>query len=231
MSEAATTGINLSLSDGTVVKADNPEEALKTLAKMYEDTKSWAKTKIEESAQQIEAVRAEQERLAQQMQPKVPTNGFDKDRYYRLLNEDPVLANDYWFEHRFGRKPDEVAANFDAMDQRLSVFEGQTLAGQFLQQHGEDFPQTPEAAKELRTHMEDLTARGYPATLDTMNMAYNHAVMSGKIKPLEKQQQQEDFPPTPGGSGSVISDSEIAKAENMSDADLEKFLRAKGALK
>lgn len=236
MSDTATQGIDLKLKDGTVVKADTPEEALKTLAKMYEDTKDWAKGKLDESHQEMETIKAEQLRLSQQVLQnthKDNGNGFDKDRYYQLLNQDPVMAANYVDAQRFGiQEPSQVPSHFQRMDERITAYEGQMLAGQFLQQHAEDFPQSAEAAKDLRGQMEYLTKQGHPATIDTLNMAYDQLIGSGKIKPLEKHEQERDEPnPSPGGSGANIPEAELAKAENMSDADLEKYLRQKGVLK
>lgn len=231
----APTPIELTLKNGEVVKAANAEEALKTLAKMYEDTKDWAKGKIDQTQADLEANKAETARLAQLVEQSRPrtNDGFDKDQYYRLLNEDPMKAQNYVDAYRFGiPDPDQVPKYFQNMNEKITQFDGMTLAGQFLQQH-EEFPQgDAEAAKALRNEMEGLTNQGHPFSMETMEMAYRRSVTAGKIKPLEAAAQQDDeLPPSLGGSGSVVSDTEVAKAEQMNDADLEKFLREKGVLK
>lgn len=233
MATPATPAIELTLKDGTVVKAPSAEEAFKTVVKMYEDTKEHFKGKTDQLAADLEAQRAEVARLAQQSRPQ-PTNhnGFNNEAYYKLLNDDPIKAQNYLDSYRFGiANPDEVPGYFQSMDRKISAFDQQLLAASFVQQH-EDFPQTAETSKELTARVADLRNQGYPVTLDTMNMAYSQLVGEGKIKPIEKRAQEpEELPPSPGGSGAVMADSEVRKAENMNDADLEKFLREKGVLK
>lgn len=227
--------INLTLKDGTVVKAENAEEAFKTVVGMYENTKEWAKTEMGNLKTQVETAQAEAMRaaqLAEQNKPRVDNgNGFNKDQYYKLLNDDPIAAQNYLDGQRFGIEPTQVPSYFQNLDRRVSVFEQQNLAVSFVQQ-AEDFPQTREASTALTDRVKELQQAGYPVTVDTMNMAYRQLVDEKRITPLERQQQQqEEIPPSLGGGGSSIPDAEIQKAEQMSDADLEKFLKAKGVLK
>ena len=223
--------INITLGDGSVIKADSWEEAVKVAAKMKEDTSAALKTERAEREalkQQLESIQAQ---MVQANQPKPDPNGFDKQRYFELLNNDPVMAQNYVDAHRFGLgDPSQVPGYFTNMANSISVMEGQMLAGQFLQRH-DDFPQSAESAKAVREQFQVLQQQGYPATADTMDMAYQQLVNAGRIKPVELQPEPEpETNPSLGGSGSIINDTEIAKAEQMSNEDLEKLLRSKGLL-
>jgi hypothetical protein len=227
-----TQGIELSLKDGTVIKASSVEEALKTAVKMYEDTKEWAKGQIDDTRTQLEQVRAEQQRLTEASRPKPQPGEFNKDAYYKLLNEDPVNAQNYLDAYRFGlQRPDEVPQHFQRMEQRINSFEQQALAAAFLQQH-DDFPQTADAAQTLTGRLEALYNQGYPATVDTLNMAWGQLTNEGRIKPIEtRPEPEEELPVSPGGGSSDISTAEMNKFESMSTDQMEKYLREKGVLR
>lgn len=233
MSTPATPAIELKLEDGTIIKAASTEEALKTAVKMYEDTKKWAKDEIGKTNHSLEEQRAELQRIAaQQAKPASNGNGFNNESYYRMLNEDPIKAQNYLDSYRFGIKdPEDVPGYFQSMDRKITAFDQQMLAAQFVQQH-EEFPQTADASKALTERVKELRDGGYPVTVDTMNLAWSQLTSEGKVKPIEKRaQEQEELPPSPGGGGQIIADSEIAKAEQLPDAELEKLLRAKGILR
>src|SRR5690242_3754133 len=109
MSTTAVTPIEIKLGDGSVIKGANLEEALQNATKRVEDNVSAYKTekqRADEQAAEAARWKAEAERLKNPPKPKVEGQ-FDNDRYFKLLNEDPVAATDYYFEYRFGRSPDE----------------------------------------------------------------------------------------------------------------------------
>jgi len=227
----------LQLEDGTVVKAPNIEEGLKIVAKMKTDTAAALReerTKREALEQQQTALAAQVEQLRQQSQPKPQNNGgYDKDHYWKLMNEDPMLAQNYLDAHRFGiENPEEVPTTFRRLQEDVQKNRGDQLGTLFIQQHYEDFPATPESADKLAKRVKELSDQGYPLTLDTMNLAYSKLIDEGSIKPLEtKPREQEEPNPSLGGSGaSAIPETELAKAEQMPTDELEKYLRAKGML-
>jgi hypothetical protein len=227
--ETHSPGIELKLENGMVIKGDNAEEALKSAAKIIEDNvKSYRETK------------AELDRLSAQFQefqsrppappPKTEASNF-KERYYQLLNEDPIEAQNYLDSVRFGiQKPSDVPARFNEMYERISVLDGQTLAASFVNAHPE-FPSDNEAAQVLTGRVRDLQRQGHPTDLHTMEMAWNQVVNEGKARPLEQRvEQSEELPPSPGGTGSAMSDAELRKAENLSDKELMALLKSKGML-
>lgn len=224
------TPIEIKLGDGSVIKGANLEEAIQNAAKRVEDNVSAYKT---EKARR-EELEAEAARLRGELEAKnnpAPANGaFSKDRYYQMLNDDPIAAQNYMDQHRFG-VPDPVAA-FNGMRYSVDAIQQQSVAAAFSAIHSEDFPATPEAAKALTTRTEQLVRQGFPYNLDTVNYAYSQAIAEGTIKPLERVDDtaERPNPSLSGASGGQVPD-DVARAEQMSDADLEKLLRSRGVLR
>ncbi len=226
-----TQGIELKLENGNVIKAENAEEALKVAAKMIEDnSKAYRETKASLDTLQNQYQTVQQQIESLKPKPE-PVNGFDKDKYYQLLHDDPIRAQNYLDSQRFGvQNPDEVPGFFTEMHQKISALDGQTLAAGFVNSHPE-FPNDNETAKTLTARVVELRNQGHPTDLSTMEMAYRALVDEGKIKPVEmKEEEKEELPPSLGGSGSVISASEMAKVEAMSDKELQAYLKSKGML-
>lgn len=226
-------GIELKLADGSVIKADTAEEALKIAAKMKEDTSA----ALKEEREKREALEAQVTQLNTQFQeaqrPKPVEGAFNTDQYWKLMNQDPVAAQNYIDAHRFNiSDPSQVPKHFERINAELERMRGETMGAQFLQKHYDEFPATPEAAKVFRQRVQELNQSGYPFDIGTMDLAFSQLISEEKIKPLVKEPEKREEPnPSLSGAGATpIPDSEIAKAEQMSDKDLEKFLRSKGML-
>lgn len=225
--------MELKLANGNVIKAPTYEEALKVAVKMTEDTQAALKKEREEWTQKSSELETRVNELAAQIpKPKVePTNGFDNQRYWTLLNQDPIAAQNYMDAHRFGiPDPAQVPEYFQTMDKKINNFEQTMLASQFIYQH-EEFPATPENAAIVTRQVEELVKAGHPASIETMNMAWNQIVESGKIKPLEtKPDENEDANPSLGGSGAsteILPDDKFAA---MSTQEMEAYLKSQGRL-
>lgn len=231
MPEPTTQEFELKLANGNVIKAPNMEEALKMAAKMIEDNSS----AYRETKATLDTMQTEVQTLRQQVEaakPKPSTDGgFDKDKYYQLLHDDPIRAQNYLDAQRFGvANPDEVPGYFTGMYEKISSLDGQTLAAGFVNQHPE-FPNDTDTAKALTGRVIELKNQGHPTSLTTMEMAYRQLVDEGKIKPVElKTEPEEELPPSPGGAGSTVSQAELAKVEAMSDKELQAYLKSKGML-
>jgi hypothetical protein len=224
------TPIELRLENGNVIKAENAEEALKVAAKMIEDnSKAYRETKA--TLDTLQSSYQTLEQRVESLKPKPePTNGFDKDKYYQLLHDDPITAQNYLDAQRFGiAEPRDVPGYFTGMYEKVSALDGQTLAAGFVNQH-QDFPQDADSAKALTQRVVQLKGLGHPTSLDTMELAYTQLVHEGKIKPMEAEPEKEELPPSLGGSGSALSEAEVKKAEAMSNKELEAFLKSKGML-
>lgn len=235
MAEAGTaTGIELKLADGSVIKAGSAEEALKIAVKMVEDNKEYARGLKANSEALEQRMAAIESKAAEAARPKPIEGQFNKDEYYKRLNEDPISAQNYLDSYRFGiPDPNAVPGTFQQMQRDISVTRQEAMAAQFMQQHAKDFPQTAESAKDLRSRFEAYLADGYPATIETLNLAYGRAISEGTIKPLEEKEPEPDVQPNPslnGGGAAAIDASEMQKVEAMSDSELEAYMKSKGLI-
>lgn len=217
--------VELTLGDGSVVKGANLEEAFNNLKTMKEN----ASGEIRRQKEELQRLQQERDSLALQAQKRPepePTNGFSKERYYQLLNDDPIAAQNYMDQVRFGTQ-DPVGA-FNQMRQNIEMFSQQSVIASFHAQHP-DFPGTPDAARSLTQRWDALIGSGFPTNVDTLNYAYSQALADGSIKPLETKEPEETLSPNPSLTGAGgVTDNEINRAEQMSDEDLRKFLRSKG---
>src|SRR5579863_1472957 len=104
MADGTPQPIELTLKDGSVIRGASAEEALKMAAKMKEDTSDALRSEREARTALEAQVASLSTQVASMNRPAPAVNGqFDRDRYYKLLNEDPAQANDYYMEKRFGR--------------------------------------------------------------------------------------------------------------------------------
>jgi len=224
-----TTGIELKLNNGQVIKAESIEEALKTAVKMVEDSTSYAREtnkKLEDLQGQFSVVQAQVAAATARKEPSA--NGFDKDRYYQLLHDDPLAAANYVDQVRYG--VEDPVRYLQTMDTKLSALEGSSLAAGFQAAHPE-FPSDEDSARTMTARVIELTRQGHPADFATMELAWSQLVTEDKLKPMETEEANEEPPPpSPGGAGGVIPDAELQKVEKMTDAELQAYLRSKGML-
>ncbi len=237
MPEETRTGFEFKLADGSVVKAENVEEAFKTVAKMKEDTSA----ALKQEREQRELMQARLDALQQEVQqtktpPRSDESGFNRDHYYRLVGEDPVMAQNYLDAYRFGiADPAQVPQYFQGIQTTVSNLEQQTLAASFINMHPE-FPPSMESATTLTKEVVKLRDAGHPVNMDTLDLAWRNCVSAESIKPVEAAEEIEEANPSPGGGGAGMIDAETSRVEadvmsgKMSMADFEKFLRSKGML-
>jgi len=233
----ATTAFEVKLADGSVVKAENIEEAFKTVAKMKEDTAA----ALKESREQTTAMQARLDAMQQEIQhknaPPVNSNDFNRDTYYKLVGEDPIMAQNYLDAFRFGvADPAEVPKYFQEMSATVTNLQQQTLAATFVNVHP-DFPAGDlTAADTLTKEVIRLRGEGHPVNMGTMDLAWRNCLASESIKPIEEAEEREEANPSLGGAGASMADAEATRIEadvasgKMSMVDFEKFLRSKGML-
>jgi hypothetical protein len=227
------TGVELKLANGNVIKAATYEEALKVAVKMTEDTQAALKAERDTWKAEKEAMDTRLNEIAAQIpKPKVEsTNGFDSQRYWTLLNSDPIAAQNYLDSHRFGiDNPDAVPGYFTHMNETISNVDQKMLAAEFIYMH-EEFPAGDKKAAAIVTkQVQELVNAGHPANIDTMNLAWEKIVQSGDVKPLEvKTEEMEEANPSLGGSGGaeIIPDDKFAA---MSTREMEAYLKSQGRL-
>src|SRR5258708_39696527 len=96
------TPFEVKLADGSVVKAADMAEGFKTLAKMKEDTSAALKEEREQRAQMQVRLDAMSAEIAASKVPPHKDGDFNRDHYYKLVGEDPVMAQNYIDAYRFG---------------------------------------------------------------------------------------------------------------------------------
>lgn len=233
----AVTGFEVKLADGSVVKAENIEEAFKTLAKMKEDTAAALKESRETATNMQARLDAMQQEIQHKPAPVTDNNSFNRDQYYKLVGEDPIMAQNYLDAYRFGvPDPAQVPQFFQEMSQTVTNLQQQTLAATFVNVHP-DFPAGDLAAADTLTkEVIRLRSEGHPVNMGTMDLAWRNCVAAETIKPMEETQEVEDTNPSLGGSGAAVADAEATRIEadvasgKMSMGDFEKYLRSKGML-
>jgi hypothetical protein len=213
------------LGDGTVVKAENWQEAFKKVAEMKVNTAAAVRD------------REEQIRILKEQPPSTTTtttaiqaNGFDPKAYWELMNADPMAASNYLDAHRFGvDSPDKVPQMFNEIV-NVSTHSADTMEITAFQQMNPDFPGTPEAANLI---IERLAQRNAPLTAANLDYEYLKAVRSGEIEPLQDEAERPFAPPNLGRGASLSrNDVDIMKQiAEIPDDKLDETFRKMGLLK
>ncbi len=243
--------VEITLGDGSKIVGKDYEEAIQNAVKRIEDRSKDLKEQQEKSTKlqteldgykQTEEERkaeADRQRALEAQKKDKKEGGLDKVEYYRLLNEDPIAAQNYLDSVRLGvSDPSQVPGIFTGMSRKINEIDQERVASTFWRNHPE-FPQELSAAKLLDKRVGQLLQEGHPFSARTFNMAYEELVGEEVIKPMdldtekkkeEEKKRKEEEQPNPklvGGSGGA-EDAELRKFENMSMNDLEKLGREKG---
>jgi hypothetical protein len=243
--------IEITLGDGSKIVGANMEEAIQNAVKRIEDRTKDLKTQQEKATKlqaDVDAYKAtdeerkaesDRQRALEQQKKDKKEGGLDKTEYYRLLNEDPIAAQNYLDSVRLGvSDPSQVPGIFTGMSRKINEIDQERVASTFWRNHPE-FPQEMSAAKMLDKRVGLLIQEGHPFSVRTFNMAYDELVAEEGIKPMELEddkkkeddkKRKEDEKPNPSLSGASggTDDAELRKFENMSMNDLEKIGREKG---
>lgn len=199
---------------GQVYKGKTKDEVIAAVLKAQEN----ATLHIKEQHDKIKDMEA---KLQTQVQPATPVNGgFQKKRYYELLEEDPLQAQDYLdgFRPQYGRVMGAV-----------EKFEYGLQAQEFIRRVPE-FEDSQENATALFTR---LKMENRPFTADNMQLVYHTLQSEGVIKnaPAEPPRPATPNPPPVmgGASGQASELANIdAEVSGMTDAQFEDYLRKKG---
>jgi hypothetical protein len=213
--EAPPPEIEVKLATGQVYKGKDYAEVVDKLKAAQEH----ASIAIRDREAQLKQLR---EQLSTMPQPtsQPASDKFDKAHYYKLLEDNPIEAQDYIDGYRPNAK--QAYETVTRVNRMMEV-------NQFLQM-AKDYPNTDENAQLLEAK---VSAMGRPMTSDNMFIAYHTLRNEGAIKPIETEQASYK-PPTPppplGGTGAQSTPDLIAQVDRMTDAELESLLRKKGLL-
>lgn len=240
------TPIEIKLGDGTVVKANDMEEAFRTVAKMKEDTAAALaearaeairyKTESEATAGRLQ----ELERAREVKQPIATGNGkMSAEQHQRwqqyYADGDPVGAANYVDSIRFGiPSPDAVPGAFIGMSNQVTDLTKMNVAATFMAENYDVYDQTPANNRILNQELDKLYSQGFPYNAQTAKFAFDECVRRGvmKEKEIETQRNEPEPNPTLGGPGSAGGlTQEEQKYESMTTAQLEALVRSKGMIR
>lgn len=189
--------VEVTLDDGTVVKAANYQEAFQVVSKMKVDTA----VALRDREQQIRDLQATQQQQVQQTQQPVKT-GFDQKHYWELAGQSVMDAQNYLDQHRFGlNSPEEVPQVFQSMH-NTSVKTGDDFEVKAFISRNPDWPATDAASQYM---MDKLKEEKRPLTSENLEYIYLRGVRDGAIEPLAQEQTGTFIPPTLGGSSPEAS--------------------------
>lgn len=178
--------------DGSVVKGKDEKELLEKAAKRYDDLQKHARQVEGENAQLRQAAPAP---TATPSSPAVATPGFDSQKYWALMNENPQQATLYAVASAFGVDPSTYINTTVGAVQIAQSMSEQAIAAQF---HAAvpGFPATEAAAEALAEKMEQMGVPQGGANLT--NMLAAHALCL-----QEKKYELEGQPPAEPNSPNV----------------------------
>ena len=206
-----------------VFEAETPEE----LAQQFQQAQENATSKIRELAQQNEAYEQQIQQLTpQQVQGALP-NGFEKQKYFNLLYENPVEAQKYAMQFVIGAPVDDFMKDYQHVRGGALAGMQNMVNAQFAQKH----PELLEVPREDDVHNAEeiakiLTENGWQYNINNLEAAYAVAKTQGKLKLREAAPYPEaNLAPAPSvvtrptGSGGQSAE---AEEEYLRTAPLDK---------
>lgn len=174
-------------SGAQVFEADTPEEMQQQFQKAQENATSL----IRQQAQRLEALEQQMQQTSPQGGSQPGPDGFDKQKYFNLLYENPVEAQKYAFSFAFGVSPEEFQQDYQQVRQGALLGIQNSVNAQFAQKH----PELLQVSQENDIHNAEqiskiLNENGWSYNLNNLEAAYAVAKTSGKLK----LQEQSQFP-------------------------------------
>lgn len=210
--------------DGTRYEATSQEDLFAKVTGALNNTKEHAK-KLEFKLRDIKDTTPKPEAKP------VQNGAFSKDEYYKLMESDPLAAQDYLDKHRFGTDSksmvkEAIKEESDARQREVKTLQEETAAF-YESPAGQEFAKVE--TKELdQLLLGTLQERNLPVTAWNLDAAYRHLRDSGKIptagKPAERPRPN---PSSASGSGGQIPPEE-PDFNSMSKADLAAYMRKQG---
>lgn len=199
-------------SDGTVYEAETPDALLAKVAKARDD----AATALKDRERQIFDLK--QQVPAKKEETPVKEGAFDRGEYFKLMEEDPIKAQDYLDGFRPVFKDVQAVAQQQKIRSEVMGF----------------YANVPEYAKvetpELNTALQArLKERGREYTKDNLALSFYELKNEGKVTApaAPATERPKAPPPSAGGSGGNTGTPEPDLAM-MSRAELAAYIRKQG---
>ena len=213
------------------------DEVYENVDKLVE-AKSHATAKIREQQEQLRAAQAQLEQYqqwqaqqqAQQQAAAAPDgSGFDRNKYFALLYENPQEAQAYSLKHILGRDIGEFVTEYDQVRQGAMAGYQQSVNGAFVQKHPELLQVTPDAdLHNAKVISEILTKRGWAYNVDNLEAAYAVAKVNNQLQLPDAQpsdpaaSQQIAAPIVTGKPSAQGSDGSAEEADFLRTAPIGK---------
>lgn len=225
--------LEVKLSTGQVFKGATPEEVISKIASAQEQ----ASTTIRDREEQIRQLNEQlAQRQATQAQPISADGTFDKKKYWELMDQNPVEAQNYLDSVRLQIPQEQVVPAY-----QYAYTVSQRVADQMeVARFHQTFPDFPGGDQNADLLLRECEARGRATNnADMLGVTFMELQREGKITPSASAnttatQQRETPPPMLGGGGGqdVITDANIEqKMWQMTDEQLEQLAVKLGAKK
>lgn len=226
---------------GQVFKGKDWEEIAQ---KMAQSVESGTRTIKEQRDREQYLLQQMQERQNQQVETKPKGNQkFDKLKYYQTWQEDPFEAEREVIRQilaeEFGADDfEQVKRGYSFSYQKAQELHQNAELAKFWAAHPEYQGSEDESGKLAKYLMDNgyemAPERGKFIEAKDIEYAWYKLIESGEVSPKEPEETRParpQAPPSLGGSGQSALPSVAEKVNQMSDKDLEAFLRQKGMLK
>lgn len=206
-----------------VFTAENHEELSKKLA----EAKGNATRKIAEQQSQISEYESNAHAVQQQPAAVVKDGEFDRTKYFNMLYENPLQAQEYALKFVLGgRDPKEFVSEYDQIREGALLGRQNAINAQFVHNHPELLQVTPaDDLENAKTIDSIIKANGWSYTLNNLEAAYAVAKVQSKLKLPEAQQQQQQEPIVPvtaGRPAAQQTSAEQQEAEFLRTGDIAK---------
>lgn len=208
-----------------VFTAENHEELSKKLA----ESKGHATRKIAEQQATISEYESNGHavQVSSAAQTQVKDGEFDRTKYFNMLYENPLQAQEYALKFVLGgRDPKEFVSEYDQIREGALLGRQNAINAQFVHNHPELLQVTPADDQENAKTIDGIIkANGWSYTLNNLEAAYAVAKVQSKLKLPEAQQQQQQEPVVPvtaGRPAAQQTSAEQQEAEFLRTGDINK---------
>lgn len=218
--KSATQTFEYKASDGTTYTAESNEELFRKVTGALDQTKAALKDR-EWKLHEFKAQKPPD--------PAPKKEEFDKQKYYALVDEDPLKAQEYLDKHReqpeWAKTAAEVANTVKTQQQygREAVAFYATPAGQQYAQI-----ETPELNTKILEYMKE---NGMSYSADNLERAFYRLKEAGELKMPEAPKPRPKAPPaSPQGDGADTPtlDKDLSELYRMPKEKLAEYLQSKG---
>lgn len=203
------TEFSYTMADGQTYKGATPQEVMEAVGKRYDQ--------LYGHKQKLETENAQYRQVVQSLPGQTATQagGFDQQKYWDLLVNNPIEAQSYLFQH---------TPEYQDVRQNIEAQQWQTNAAQFRTSNP-DFAVNDENITKLNTLCQKLYPNASVLSAEQMSAAHAMAVRN---KLYEVQTVTPTPPPPPPNSG-ITQDNTAPDVNKMDQQQLREYIEAETA--